>query len=301
MGTTIIVFSCHFSCSIRGEDDPAPIVPDQDAQSRIERGIERFRDFDRSLSERWAAIGALNSLAEEHDVFLQQLFYFYIQHARRQTIDADAKKATAIWFLRLFDISDVAITRAVMPFLDSQDEVMRSAARHFLEVAAAPSGFGEESSFSTFTYVLSPEPQGSELSLVSYMYEVSPSSAFLALVENSQPVGDEQRDLLWAEHVISDAVWKQKHGFDEALGQAKPMAFDQLQALSHNDQWWVRLYVAEVLRRYPDLGTPEMIDRLKTDEHDLVRQVFLESGGKAEADQRPARQNDTQKLQPGGG
>jgi hypothetical protein len=46
--------------------------------------------------------------------------------------------------------------------------------------------------------------------------------------------------------------------------------------MSRHGTWWVRLYVAQILRQYAELRTPELIERLKTDEHDLVRRAILE-------------------------
>ena len=46
--------------------------------------------------------------------------------------------------------------------------------------------------------------------------------------------------------------------------------------MSRHGTWWVRLYVAEILRQYAQFRTPELIERLKADEHELVRRAILE-------------------------
>jgi hypothetical protein len=156
--------------------------------------------------------------------------------------------------------------------------------------------------FSPYARYVRADTREQHPTLVAYIFRSDPRVALHTIMAVTDSLDERVnlQALARDEHFVHDMIWHHENNFEiepERLRSAK----DALERLAKHEQWWVRLYVAEILRRYPDLGTPEMIDRLKTDEHDLVRQVFLESGGKAETDQRPARQNDTQKLQPGGG
>jgi hypothetical protein len=107
--------------------------------------------------------------------------------------------------------------------------------------------------------------------LIRYLYTTSPGTALLTLKEQYSPGPSEGRDILWAEHAISDALWKEKHGFLKNADWNE--ALKQLIELSRHKRWWVRLYVAEILRQHPQFDLPRVIRELKQDENALVREA----------------------------
>ena len=42
--------------------------------------------------------------------------------------------------------------------------------------------------------------------------------------------------------------------------------------LSQHKEWWVRLYAVEIMRQHPEFRKSEIVERLKKDEHPLVRE-----------------------------
>jgi hypothetical protein len=84
---------------------------------------------------------------------------------------------------------------------------------------------------------------------------------------------DELKAILWAEHVVSDVLWMQQYGF-LSPDEVEPAATRELVKLSGHKEWWVRLYVAGIIRQHPSFRQPELIDRLQRDEHPWIREVI---------------------------
>ncbi|MEX2169779.1 MAG: hypothetical protein WD851_10745 [Pirellulales bacterium] len=79
-----------------------------------------------------------------------------------------------------------------------------------------------------------------------------------------------RREVLMAEHIVSNAIWLKENKFGEEFQKALPEAKAQLWKLSERDEWWARLYVAEIMRKHRELRQPLVIQRLSADENALV-------------------------------
>lgn len=88
-----------------------------------------------------------------------------------------------------------------------------------------------------------------------------------------QQRGEERRRILLAEHVVSNAIWLKEHNFGEEFAKVRSEAQEQLRQLAEHDQWWARLYVAEIMGRHFSLSLPEVLDQLSDDENELVRRA----------------------------
>lgn len=84
---------------------------------------------------------------------------------------------------------------------------------------------------------------------------------------------EERRRILLAEHVVSNAIWLKEHNFGEEFAKVRSEAQEQLRQLAEHDQWWARLYVAEIMGRHFSLRLPEVLDQLSDDENELVRRA----------------------------
>ena len=51
-------------------------------------------------------------------------------------------------------------------------------------------------------------------------------------------------------------------------------AHKEMEKLSKHKDWFVRLYVAEVVGRDPELGTPQIVERLLKDQNPLVAEAL---------------------------
>jgi hypothetical protein len=123
------------------------------------------------------------------------------------------------------------------------------------------------------------------LLLIGYMFRTSPTKALQAMLSGEtgfgypprpahivEPHAAEHRRLLLADQILNDVVWHWEFKFEvapEQLGKAKQL----LQELSKHDKWWVRLYVAEIVQQHSDFQLADVLERLKSDDHELVRKA----------------------------
>lgn len=108
-----------------------------------------------------------------------------------------------------------------------------------------------------------------ELGLVDHMFRRSPGDALQVFIFTAYR--DERRKpLLWARHVVDDALWKRQYGF---VPRKEPDAgvTEELEKMAGRDEWWARLYAAEIIRQHPEFGTDELVKRLADDPHALVQ------------------------------
>lgn len=175
--------------------------------------------------------------------------------------------------IRRLDIPDVAVVRALTPYLETTDLALAKSVRNILgglEKRAA----GRRPDFSHYRQIIADHLRaGEELpdGLIRYMYDADPGVALLTLMRAHQlrePEG--LKAILWAEHAVSDVLWKQRHGFLKR-DEIEPPAAQELAKLSSHKEWWVRLYAAEIMRQHPEFRQQELIDELNCDGHELVR------------------------------
>ena len=86
------------------------------------------------------------------------------------------------------------------------------------------------------------------------------------------PIGldESPKEILLAGHVVSNAIWLKGNKFDEQFQEASPRAKEQLAKLARHSEFWVRLYVAEIMRRHRELQLPDVLEKLRDDDHELV-------------------------------
>jgi hypothetical protein len=242
-----------------------------------------------------AALDALDELREirndDPEMLVQQLLYY----------SAHADHLAGSMVVAIVDcplrISKSVIVRAVMPhieYLYPQDDIadtkpmtaLRGGMRMLLEFVNDAHG-EEEPDYKFYKSWIRNHEADSSPNLVRYMYDKASGAALLTMSQVYSEEKDEHSHLVWSDHVISDAIWKKEHSFEEAFQQAKSKAVEQLEKLVQQEQWWARLYAAEILHRHPEFRTPEMMQRLQNDEHNLVRQAITETESGAEKPNRP--------------
>lgn len=166
----------------------------------------------------------------------------------------------------------------MLPFLESEDERIQEEAIIWLRAIDLASSTGgdctdpAQSRLMSYRQALLQRKGAPPPALVTYLYATSPSHAMLILAQiDSEHVKRDQfpRDLMWSDHLITTVKWRIRKRF------LKPgdieSAHQEMEALSKHPGWYARRYVVEVLREYPELGTPQIRDRLKKDENPLVR------------------------------
>lgn len=89
---------------------------------------------------------------------------------------------------------------------------------------------------------------------------------------------DEQNEILLAEHIVSNAIWLQENGFIDRFRKALPEANAELSKLAKHDEWWVRLYVAHIMRRHPEFRQEDTIKNLAKDSNPIVAKAASRNG-----------------------
>jgi len=109
------------------------------------------------------------------------------------------------------------------------------------------------------------------------MYDRAPGKAMHGYAGYHDTPRPEWQGILLAEREISNTIWKQDIGL---LGRhkAEPSAVAELEKLSRHKEWWVRLYVVAIMREHRAFRQPDIIERLKTDAHPLVRKGMCDEG-----------------------
>jgi len=248
-------------------DDPNPIAPDADVQSRLDRVVRVATDRKAKSWDQAAAIEKeLREIAEKDpEKLVQQVLSCRVQSAA----ESEERSLVVLQLIDYFRIPDTAIVHAVIPYMGTPNEHLRDSIDLLLRSVEgrAPPGHPDYSSYSTWITLSKNEPPSE---LVRRMYRRCPGAALLTMREIYVREPQRVKGLLWAEHVISDTIWKHGHGF-LPTSTVDSEAATEIEKLSKDDAWWVRLYAAEIMRQHPAFRTPELVSRLKDDPDKLVR------------------------------
>jgi len=254
---------------------PPPILPQPQFQSQIQRVHKAFLTQKPSVSYR--ELDALSDLEPKNPVILVEQIALFVS----TLVDGEE----ALFFLiaiEHLELDDLTIVSGLADHINSENRMLRSFAHDNLrriEKANAWGTYGTPSLRSRGVYAKYirsrvnrslpvPEP------FVEYLYRRAPGHVLIAFLKAHEQSALDQKSVLWAEHVIADAIWKKKNNFETLFLQGMPRAVSELEKLSTQETWWVRLYVAEIMRQNLVFRRPEIIERLKQDEHPLVRKTM---------------------------
>jgi hypothetical protein len=100
-------------------------------------------------------------------------------------------------------------------------------------------------------------------------------------------------EILLAEHTVSNAIWlKENDPYPHRFQAAIPDATAQLSGLTKKE-WWARLYVVHIMRQHPELRLEAVLQQLKDDRNELVREA-----AQAAPPIKDARPIKAERLQP---
>lgn len=247
------------------------LVPDLEIQKQIGKVLNPGSDgARRDELQVLAEMGGAN-----YEKLIPQLLYYSV-YGTDPAGKHDLKEGMALAGVSdLLKISQNQIATALLPFLnpphsDSLDEKLRQKLREVFD--------GFDSTF--FQELLQSRLRTGKdlpLELVPYMYQRNPAEALLtmartmAIHQTWEESRKQWRSLIWAEHIVSDTLWKHDHEFLDPT-QVEPEAAAQIEKLAGDNEWWVRLYAAEILRQHPGFRRSELLQKLAQDDHPLVRQ-----------------------------
>lgn len=242
------------------------LVPDPQIQAQIQKLL-----YSRSAEERF---NAFHDLAEKggpnHEKLIPQLFYFSV-HGTDSAGKHDVREAMALaGFANIRNIPFEQIAVALVPYWEINDAKARGELHHLFR--GLPSRVVQDA-------LQRHAASGKRLpqDLMARMYRGNPGGALLSMVRG-QCIGRLEgekdtlrRQLLLAEHVVSDTLWKHEHGFLDKQ-KVEPEAAAQIEKAAGDKQWWVRLYAAEIMSQHPAFRKPELLQKLAKDENALVRE-----------------------------
>jgi hypothetical protein len=266
------------------DESPIPIEPDVRIQSLID-GIARAsrRDlnyYEKVIALREAARARVGVPDGRRDVILQAAYYS--AHGERPATpkpgqaevdgeEFDAREALN-QVTRELGIANSITIRTVLPYyLHGEDRRLREFIKGYVLRGESPTHELPENNelvFALSSYV-GERKKDPPWGAVQLLYWKAPSAALMKM-HGFYNTGDNEkhRALVWAEHRVRDVVWKKATGFIKPGERDDAVA--ELSKLSQYDEWWVKLYVAEMLRRHPFLRDPRILDRLRNDPNALV-------------------------------
>jgi hypothetical protein len=242
-----------------------------------------------------AAIKELNSLyqsvTDKHDI-VEQVAVFSTGPGEQQPL-------VALAIIDLLRLPPEIVIPVLAPHLDAENPKLRSFVRDWFQ-GHDNGGPGYDPlkpvNFEDYVKYMQEQKGNVPEPFVEYIYGRSPGRALIvfyrAIEQRSKaiaavqaekreieaarqglPIPKQQRrqqseepGIFLAEQIISHAArlknWEK--------GKLLPEAKEQLATLAEHQEWWVRLYVAEIMRRHPELRQDDVLEKLRRDDNRLV-------------------------------
>jgi hypothetical protein len=237
----------------------------------------------------------IKQLVADEDEIVRQLAVFVA--TTESSEDTHAIIALTIW--RYLHVSPKAAIRVLAPYLDASNRPLRGFVRDWFQ------GHDDYDDYKKYVMLNVSRKEEVPVPFIKYLYGRSPGKALLvfragsvdvraqlqtvreqieAAREGREPTTPEQeqkeqrdsqkrREVLLAEHIVSNALWLHKNGFNERFQAALPEAMAELEKLAKHNQWWARLYVVYIMRQNPVLLQDHVLRQLAEDENALVSEA----------------------------
>lgn len=279
------------------------------AQAQIKIAVGAFlngKQSETTLKTNWRGfqeLATLKQLVNGDEQLIEQLAIYAVVQERRE----ETQVVEALLVLELLHLKPIIPIRVLAPHLNSDNELLRGFVRDWFEIHATRGARGAPrelaahyKDYSDYISLTLNMHEEFPTPLVEYLYEQSPEQALLVFlridrrgvtiaqlsaiqknldaVQNGQAAApiprpkprDQHRDIRLAARLVNNAVWFAENGHDERLQAALPEVNERLAKLSAHDKWWVRLYVAEIMRRHPELRLDDVLRKLREDGEESV-------------------------------
>jgi len=212
-----------------------------------------------------AAVEALRQLGDgEREALLLQLALYVAAAEGTEQSMAGALIAQQLAFTQSEKLD------AVLPHMMTAGPRLRRAFTELLATIDRPEGGDPD--FRTYEERITKAKEAPPDPLILYMFEVSPDAALASMERVYGSNAAEQRPR--PRSVAELRVLLLRRGASPAWTEReRDSARAALDGLARDPGWWRRLYAAAVLREHPELATPEITSRLKSDPHPLVRRA----------------------------
>lgn len=233
----------------------------------IQKAIDDFVKKTTTEEDFETYLAPLRKSSRKHmQKFVQNLVYY---GSRGRSLREGMAPAVIQQYLQ---ISDAQIVGALLPYIGTKDDRFRKE----LETAITELDPGFRGSPARFKYINLRQYSlkgGPPPNLVKFIYKKRPALSLHLMVAHYLPYSSLKRKkpIYWAEYSVRHAMALKQLQFDEKYPKAEREAIAALEKASKHKEWWVRLYVAEILSKHSQFRTKEMVERLKRDKHELVR------------------------------
>lgn len=183
----------------------------------------------------------------------------------------------AVFVARHLDIDANEIVRALAPYVGNDDTRFRNLARDW--ILESDQGLQKRQEGTQYLRGLiqasARRNEPVDPALAEFMFGKNPSAAIHDFVgAYLTHEGETANKIIWADHLIHDALWRLEHRFSTEFAEILPRVSEELSWLAAHDQWWVRLYAASIIRPHPQLGSEAIITKLRQDPNEAVRKAM---------------------------
>jgi len=249
MITTRFLFYLVFISVFVGYAIAAELTPDPHVQTDIDKAALRLGS---GITQR-DALAEIQKLEQQHtnSVLLLEQIMCYMAFGGANT---EERGYGGITLMSKLDIDTATKIKAVMPHLDASDIRAHEIATHVLRSVDKDKSRDKGVDFSAYESVLKKTLTKPPTALIHYMYERNPQAAVLSM---SRVYGDKAAEAELADKLAGD-----------------PKA--ALQALADRSEWWAHLYVAETMKKNPQLRDSAILKKLENDDNLLVKEKIAE-------------------------
>lgn len=146
----------------------------------------------------------------------------------------------------------LGVVEAISPYLGTTNLLQKEQSKWVLEKLDYKGARGRD--YSSYTMFLKKRKDAANRELVAYMYDQDPKTAVLTMVD-----------------VYADATTKA-----EMAGRLKDDSEFNLDYFADRPEWWAHLYVAEMMKKRPELRDTAILKKLEKDDHPLVKEKVAE-------------------------
>ena len=242
----------------------AELAPQPAVQVHIEQVIATIAAANRGEpAEDIAAMAEqLQQRIDDRQSLLQQIL-LYLADPR-----GNEETMSAALLLNYYNFTNDERIAAIVPHLDTDHVGLRDIMGEVLSMVDRPDGGRPD--FAPYEAALA-EGQRAPAGLIRYMYSVSPIDA-LSATARAYADGDSAAETVQQARELAQVRVRRESEETVDLERARR----EVDALSNDADWWVRLYAAHMVHARPDLGSHETVGRLRSDANELVREAVAD-------------------------
>jgi hypothetical protein len=274
----IVLFMCllHVANAEQINNDGKQLVAEPEVQEQFEQTTSiLLRHWKKQASEEdvMKSIEKLKSTQSNIAEIIPQLILY------RVTIIKDEKKYHATMIIGSFlikSVSDTNIIEAVAMYLETDNPTVYDETREILDGIRGNSKIAE-GYYQPFEAYLTARKYDPPKALIEYMYSGLPDEALKSLILSLVNDNDKAKtNLIESAEIIRSDSKAKKHRLSKPLPPINTNVTNALSNFSKRPEWWIQLYVAEKIKKNPELSTPELMKQLKKSDNTAVLDVVHE-------------------------